>query len=94
MDNELTVRMAAYSKGTLLQYDEAELEGVERELRRFVEELDKRATQVRITLFNDERKVTAWNSPVDEYFEEWMESLIDELIEERFMFEVEHGGEL
>ena len=94
MDNELTVRMAAYSKGTLLHYDEAELEGVERELRKFVEELDKRATQVRITLFCDERKVTAWNSPVDEYFEEWTESLVDELIEERFLFEVENRGDV
>lgn len=91
VEDERTVRLAAYQKGTLLHYEDVELEGIEHRLHHFVDELDKRATTVRITLFDGERKVTAWNSPVDEFFEEWIESLIDELLDERFVYAVERS---
>lgn len=91
MEQERTVRLAAYAKGSLLHYDEVELDGVEYKLRNFVDELDIRATKIRITLFDGEKKVTAWSSPVDEYFLEWIENLIEELLDERLFSVVEQS---
>jgi hypothetical protein len=91
VENERTVRLAAYAKGTLLHYDDVELDGVEYKVRHFVDELDKRANTVRITLFDGERKITAWNTPVDEFFLEWIESLIEELLDERLYDAVERS---
>ena len=91
MENERTVRLAAYDRGQILHYDEVELGGVEYKLRHFVDELDRRATSVRITLYEGERKVTAWNTPVDDYFLEWIENLIEELLDERLFDTVERS---
>lgn len=94
MEDERIVRLAAYSKSELLHYVDVQLEGVEYHLRQFVDELDKRATKVRITLYVNQKKLLAWDSPVDEFFHEWVESLVDELVEERFLSEVEKSGDL
>ena len=92
--NELVVRCAMYREGELQTYYDFDIEGIERNLQWFEGAVDDETSdKVRIILYRDGRKVTSWNTPVDRDFKEFIENVIEELVDERFVWGVKQAND-
>lgn len=95
MEEEITerfVRCAMYKDGKLLNHYDFDLDGIERSLQDFEGAVDdEMADSVKIILYRNGRRVTGWNTPVDREFKGFLENLIEELVDERFIGEVENA---
>lgn len=90
MEDELTVRLAMYRKGELIDHFDVSLDKIEQQLRWFAGAVDDEgADRVRITLYDNDRRVTAWTSKIDLDFPAFMENLAEELLSERLVCELE-----